>query len=109
MPMGIEMIAAIRAAVGNDIVLGMDSGIRRGSDVVIAACLGIKFALIGRPALFGVAAGGKPGGDRVLKMMRGEIDNILAQIGAPRFSELKSDFVLDRFEGLPSGFAARLG
>jgi (S)-mandelate dehydrogenase len=108
-PSPIEMIAAIRAAVGNDIVLGMDSGIRRGSDVVIAACLGITFALIGRPALFGVAAGGKPGGDKVLKMMRGEIDNILAQIGAPRFSELNSDFVLDRFDGLPSGFAASQG
>lgn len=60
-PSPLEVVGQMRDAVGGDMVLGMDSGVRRGSDAVIAACLGIRFCLIGRPAMFAVAAGGEAG------------------------------------------------
>ncbi|MBC7375829.1 MAG: alpha-hydroxy-acid oxidizing protein, partial [Burkholderiaceae bacterium] len=54
-PSPLEMLPAIRAAVGDDMELILDSGVRRGSDVVIAKCLGARFSLFGRPTLFGAA------------------------------------------------------
>lgn len=92
-PAPLEMLPAIRAAVGDRIQLLLDSGVRRGSDVVIARCLGAQACLFGRPPLFGVAAGGQEGVARVLNIVRGEIDAVLAQIGCARFDSLDPDYV----------------
>lgn len=87
-PSPLEVLPAIRAAVGNDMELILDSGVRRGSDVVIARCLGAKFSLFGRPTLFGAAAAGEAGIARTLQIVRNEIDMVLAQIGCQGFDEL---------------------
>jgi (S)-mandelate dehydrogenase len=92
-PSPLEMLPAIRAAVGDDIELILDSGVRRGSDVVIAKCLGAKVSLFGRPTLFAAAAGGRPGIDKALQIMRNEIDMVLAQIGCPAFEQLHAGFL----------------
>ncbi|MGC4025213.1 MAG: alpha-hydroxy acid oxidase [Mesorhizobium sp.] len=96
-PSPLEIVTRVRDAVGESMVLAMDSGIRRGSDVVIAACLGIRFALIGRPAMFAVAAGGEAGARRAFHILHAEIDTILAQIGTRRFSDLSDKLLIDRF------------
>lgn len=87
-PTPLEMLPAIRAAVGERVELLLDSGVRRGSDIVIARCLGARFALFGRPTLFGAAAGGARGIARALQIVRNEIDMVLAQIGCASFDAL---------------------
>ena len=92
-PSSLEMLPAIRAAVGNQVELILDSGVRRGSDVVIARCMGARSAIFGRPTLYAVAAGGQPGAVRALQIMRNEIDMVLAQIGCRAFEELDAGYL----------------
>jgi (S)-mandelate dehydrogenase len=92
-PSPLEMLPAICEAVGNQVELILDSGVRRGSDVVIARCLGAKTILFGRPSLYAVAASGQPGVARVLQIMRNEIDMVMAQIGCRSFEELNASYL----------------
>ena len=92
-PSPLEMLPSIRAAVGDDVELILDSGVRRGSDVVIARCLGAKFSIFGRPTLFGAAAGGEAGIARTLQIVRNEIDMVMAQIGCRSFDELHAGYL----------------
>ncbi|WP_028221102.1 alpha-hydroxy-acid oxidizing protein [Paraburkholderia oxyphila] len=71
----------------------LDSGIRRGSDVVKALALGASAVLLGRATLYGLAAKGGDGVDAVLEIMRDEIDRTLAQIGCPSVSRLSKDYL----------------
>ena len=72
------MLPEIVDAVGKRTTIFMDSGIRRGSDVVKALALGAKAVLIGRPQLWGVACGGEEGVHWVLEMFHKEIDRAMA-------------------------------
>ncbi|CAN5596139.1 alpha-hydroxy acid oxidase [soil metagenome] len=92
-PSPLEMLPAIRAAVGDDMELILDSGVRRGSDVIIAKCLGAKFSLFGRPTLFGAAVAGEAGIARTLQIVRNEIDMVMAQIGCRAFDELHTGYL----------------
>jgi (S)-mandelate dehydrogenase len=92
-PSPLEVLPAIRAAVGERVTLILDSGVRRGSDVVIARCLGASAAVFGRPSLYGVAAAGEAGVARALQIMRSEIDMVLAQIGCAAFSTLDARYL----------------
>ena len=92
-PSPLEVLPAIRAAVGKDMPLILDSGVRRGSDVVIARCLGAHSTLFGRPTLFGVAAGGQAGAARALQLVRQELDMVMTQIGCGTFSDLDSSYL----------------
>ena len=92
-PASLEMLPMIAAAVGDRMELILDSGVRRGSDVVIARCLGARACIFGRPSLFGVAAGGQPGVARVLQIMHDEIDMVLAQMGCADFNDLSADWL----------------
>lgn len=98
-PSPLEMLPAIRAAVGDEVELILDSGVRRGSDVVIARCLGARSAIFGRPTLYAVAAGGQAGAARVLQIMRTEIDMVMAQIGCRSFELLDSSYLWTGREG----------
>jgi (S)-mandelate dehydrogenase len=92
-PSPLEVLPAIRAAVGDDMELILDSGVRRGSDIVIARCLGAKFSLFGRPTLFGAAAAGEAGIARTIQIVRNEVDMVLAQIGCRAFEELHPGYL----------------
>jgi isopentenyl diphosphate isomerase/L-lactate dehydrogenase-like FMN-dependent dehydrogenase len=94
-PASIEVLPAIKAAVGNRLAVMLDSGVRRGSDIVVARCLGADFVFIGRATLYGVAAAGLAGASRVLAILREEIDTTLGLIGCARFDELGPDFILN--------------
>ena len=82
-PSPLQMLPAIKAAVGDRISILMDSGFRRGSDIVIAIALGAKFVFLGRAALYGVAAFGLPGAKRAIAIMQQEIEITLKEIGCP--------------------------
>lgn len=92
-PAPLTMLPAIRAAVGERVELMLDSGIRRGSDIVIARILGARFCFLGRPTLYAVTAGGQRGADRALSIIRHEIDVVLAQLGCPSIDALDASYL----------------
>ena len=93
-PAPIEVLPAIHAAVGDKMTVMYDGGVRRGSDVIIALCLGAKFVFVGRPTLYGVVAGGCAGAARAFDIFRNEIDLTMAQMGAPDIKSLGPQFIM---------------
>jgi (S)-mandelate dehydrogenase len=93
-PSPVEVLPAIHAAVGDKMTVMLDGGIRRGSDAIVALCLGAKFLFVGRPTLYGVAAGALPGATRALSIFRQEIDTTMGQMGAPDIKSLGPHFLM---------------
>lgn len=89
----IEVLPHIVEAAGNRLTVIVDSGFRRGSDVVKALALGAKAVLIGRPTLYGVAADGEPGAARAIAIFREEIDRVLALLGCRSIAGLSRDYL----------------
>jgi len=71
----------------------MDGGIRRGSDIVKAICLGARAVLIGRAYAYGLAAAGQAGVSRALEILRDDVERTLRLIGCPSVSALNASFV----------------
>jgi len=92
-PASIEVLPAIKAAVGDRMTVMLDSGVRRGADILIALCLGAQFCFFGRPTLYGAVAGGLPGVKKAVDIFRGEIDLVMGQIGCPSLNQLGPDFL----------------
>jgi (S)-mandelate dehydrogenase len=92
-PASLDALPAVKAAVGNKLTVMLDSGVRRGADILIALCLGAQFVFFGRPTLYGAVAGGLPGVKKVIDIFRSEIDLVMGQIGCPSLSELGPDFL----------------
>ncbi|MBX9587944.1 MAG: alpha-hydroxy-acid oxidizing protein [Hyphomonadaceae bacterium] len=92
-PAPIEVLPAIAAAVGDKLSVMFDSGIRRGSDAVVALCLGAKYVFVGRATLYGVAAGATAGATRALDIFRDEIGRTMMQMGAPDIRSLGPQFL----------------
>jgi L-lactate dehydrogenase (cytochrome)/(S)-mandelate dehydrogenase len=95
MPSPLDMLPMIRAAVGPDVPLLLDSGVRRGSDIVAALCLGADFVLTGRATLYGATAGGLEGVKKAVSILQREIDLVLGQIGAVNLDALGPQFLLE--------------
>jgi L-lactate dehydrogenase (cytochrome)/(S)-mandelate dehydrogenase len=95
MPSSLEMLPMIRSAVGPETALLLDSGVRRGSDIVAALCMGADFVLTGRATLYGATAGGLPGVRKAVSILQREIDLVLGQIGAPNLQALGPRFLLE--------------
>lgn len=87
-PPPIDQIEAVRAAVGDAPDVICDGGIRRGSDVVKALALGATACSIGRPYLYGLAAGGEAGVDRVLTILANEFQRTMALAGVNDIASL---------------------
>jgi (S)-mandelate dehydrogenase len=90
LPTSIEVLPAIRAAVGKDFPLIIDSGIRSGEHIVKAIASGADFCLLGRAVVYSVAALGKSGPKVALDMLRAEMEQVLGQIGYPQIADLKA-------------------
>lgn len=90
----IEALPRVIEAVGGRITVMVDSGFRRGSDVIKAFALGAQAVLIGRSTLYGVAAAGEAGAARALAIFREEIDRMLALIGCPSLADISRDCVV---------------
>jgi (S)-mandelate dehydrogenase len=95
MPSPLEMLPMIRAAVGPDVPLLLDSGVRRGSDIVAALCMGANFVLTGRATLYGATAGGLEGVKKAISILQREIDLVMGQIGAVTLNDLGPQFLLE--------------
>jgi (S)-mandelate dehydrogenase len=95
MPSPLDMLPMIRSAVGPDVALLLDSGVRRGSDIVAALCLGADFVLTGRATLYGATAAGLPGVKKAVSILQREIDLVLGQIGAVNLDALGPHYLLD--------------
>ena len=87
-PSSIEALPAIADAIGKDMTVMLDSGIRTGGDIVKAYCLGADYVFSGRSFVFGVGALGETGGDHVLDLLTDEVDRTLAQIGCNTIADL---------------------
>ena len=83
----IEVLPEVVEAVGKRITVIVDSGFRRGSDVVKALALGANAVLIGRAPLYGTAVAGEAGAARAIEIYRDEIDRVLALIGCPSVAD----------------------
>ena len=93
-PAPIDVLPSVADAVGNRMTVLVDSGFRRGADVVKGLALGAKAVLIGRAPLFGTAIAGEAGAARAIEIYRDEIDRMLALIGCPDISALGPDYVV---------------
>lgn len=90
----IDLLPDVVAAAGSRLRVFVDSGFRRGSDVVKALALGASAVFIGRATLYAVAAGGEEGAARAIAILRDEIDRTLALIGCPSIADIKRDHVI---------------
>lgn len=92
-PATLRALPEVVAAVKGRVEILMDGGIRRGSDVVKAICLGAKAVLCGRAYAYGLAAGGEAGVSRAIEILRTDLDRTLHLLGCPSIAELDSSYV----------------
>ncbi|WP_407986481.1 alpha-hydroxy acid oxidase [Kitasatospora sp. CMC57] len=86
-----EVVAAVPA----DFPVLLDGGVRSGTDAATALALGARAVLVGRPVLWGLAAGGEAGAARVLGLLRDELEHTLALLGRPRPGDLDRSALAD--------------
>jgi pre-mycofactocin synthase len=103
-PASIRALPPIVDAVGGSIEVVLDSGIRRGADVVKAVALGARAVMIGRAYLWGLAANGQAGVENVLDVLRNGIDAALLGLARAAVADLVPDDIV-----VPPGFTRRLG
>ena len=84
----IDAFPAISAAVGDKTTLMLDSGVRRGADIIIGLCLGAAFVFVGRAAVYGVVAGGEEGAAKTINILSQQLDANLGQMGVTAIDQL---------------------
>jgi L-lactate dehydrogenase (cytochrome) len=89
----IRALPEVVAAVNGRTEVLMDGGIRRGSDIVKAICLGARAVLVGRAYAYGMAAAGYPGVMRALEILRADVERTLRLLGCPSVDALDSSYV----------------
>ena len=94
-----EVLPDIARALGDRLTLIVDGGFRRGTDVVKAMALGAHAVMIGRPVLYGVAAGGEAGASHALKLLGSEIDRVLGQLGCRSWKDVGTHLLVTNGQG----------
>jgi isopentenyl diphosphate isomerase/L-lactate dehydrogenase-like FMN-dependent dehydrogenase/phosphoglycerate dehydrogenase-like enzyme len=89
----LDALPAVVAEVGAEVPVGLDGGVRRGTDVVTALALGAAVVAVGRPAAWGLAADGEDGVARVLAILRKETTSAMAMVGRGRVADLDASVV----------------
>ena len=89
----VRVLPEVVAAVGDQIEVLLDGGIRSGSDVVKARCLGARAVLVGRAYAYGLGAAGGPGVARAIEILRADIVRTLKLLGCAAVSALDQSFV----------------
>ena len=92
-PATIDVLPGVVAAVGGKAEVIVDSGVRRGADVVKCLALGASAVLTGRATLYGVAAGGQAGAEKALAILKDEMKRTMAYIGVQRTSDIGADAI----------------
>ena len=106
-PATLDALPEVVDEVGGDTEVLLDGGVRTGPDVVKAVALGARAVLIGRPVLWGLAAGGQAGVERVLALLRDEIADTLRQVGVPRLGDVGDLVAQQGQHPFDAGLAAR--
>lgn len=88
MPASIDVLPEIAQAVGDRVEVLLDSGVRRGGDVLRAVALGARAVLIGRPHAWALAAGGEAGVSRVLEILRDELATVMVASGCSTIAQI---------------------
>lgn len=89
----LRALPEVVAAVDGKAEVLMDGGIRRGSDIVKAICLGARAVLVGRAYAYGLAAAGQPGVSRALEILRNDVERTLKLLGCASISKLNASYV----------------
>jgi isopentenyl diphosphate isomerase/L-lactate dehydrogenase-like FMN-dependent dehydrogenase len=89
----LRALPEVVAAVGGQIEVLMDGGIRRGADIVKALCLGARAVLVGRAYAYGLAAGGQAGVARALEILRSDVERTLRLLGCPSIASLDASYI----------------
>jgi lactate 2-monooxygenase len=89
----LDALVEVCEAVGREVAVLMDGGIRRGADVLKALALGADAVLLGRPYAYGLAVGGQEGVETVIRYLMAETDLTLALIGGARAADLDSTWI----------------
>src|SRR6185437_7020221 len=103
-PATIRLLPDIAQAVGDQVEVLLDGGVRRGGDVVKALALGARAVMIGRAYLWGLGANGQAGVENVLDLLRSSIESALLGLGHASIDDLTPDDLI-----IPPAFARRLG
>jgi isopentenyl diphosphate isomerase/L-lactate dehydrogenase-like FMN-dependent dehydrogenase len=90
----IASLPEIAATIGGRIPVMMDSGIRRGTDIFKALALGADAICIGRPYLWGLAAFGQPGVEKVLDLLSAELKMVMEQMGTPTLDDINPSYTI---------------
>ena len=93
-PAAIQMLPAIRAAVGDDYPIIFDSGVYNGEAVIKALALGADFVMVGRPFLYGIGAAGEQGLETVIELLIKQIDTTLAQLARPDINDIDASVIV---------------
>ncbi|SCL27448.1 alpha-hydroxy acid oxidase [Micromonospora inyonensis] len=88
-PVPFHLLPTVVREVGRDTTIMVDTGIMNGADIVASVALGADFALIGRAYLYGLMAGGRPGVDRTIAILRDEIERTMKLLGVSSLAELE--------------------
>jgi len=91
MQASLTSLAQVRAAVGPDVKLFLDGGIRRGSDLLVARALGADHCFLGRATLYGVAAGGLRGAKRAIDILQSDLAYTMSMIGTKTMPDVTGD------------------
>jgi isopentenyl diphosphate isomerase/L-lactate dehydrogenase-like FMN-dependent dehydrogenase len=89
----LRILPDVVASVGGQIEVLLDGGIRRGSDIVKALCLGARAVLVGRAYAYGLGAAGNAGVTRAIEILRADLIRTLKLLGCPSVAELDSSYV----------------
>ena len=87
----LTILPEVRAALGPDVPILIDSGVRTGGDIAKALALGANAALIGRPQLHALAVAGMQGCAHMLQILRAELEHVMAQLGCPTPADFRPD------------------
>jgi L-lactate dehydrogenase (cytochrome)/(S)-mandelate dehydrogenase len=107
-PAPLQLVPEFRRAVGDRLTLIIDSGARRGSDLVKALAVGADMVMSGRPTLFGCAAAGEAGAYRALEIFHTEMDRIMAQLGLNSVDEISPHIFWNPPDWIPKPKPARV-
>src|SRR3982751_5711977 len=92
-PVPFHLLPEVVKEVGSELEVHLDTGIMSGQDIVAAIAHGAHFTLIGRAYLYGLMAGGRPGVDRTIELLRGQIERTMRLLGVPGLDELEPGHV----------------
>ena len=107
-PAPLQLVPEVRRAVGDRLKIIIDSGARRGSDIVKAMAVGADLVMSGRPTLFGSAAAGEAGAYRALEIFQTEMDRIMAQLGLNSVAEISPHIFWNPPDWVPKPKAVRV-